>query len=148
MIGRETRVLLRHYLEQGLSKAAVARRIGVGERTVHRWIAAGQLDREAEIVDPFAAVRGRVFLLPMVDLLHDDIEAAMAFDPVPIGSSDGLAEHEDLFFVLAHVSGRPGHWPDRCGPGIRLQAGPLLLRQGRESFHGPSMRSTSIRCRT
>ena len=36
MIGRETRVLLRHYLEQGLSKAAVARRVGVGERTVHR----------------------------------------------------------------------------------------------------------------
>ena len=29
MTGRETRVLLRHYLEQGLSKAAVARRAGV-----------------------------------------------------------------------------------------------------------------------
>ncbi len=36
MIGRETRVLLRHYLEQGLSKAAVARRCGVSERTVYR----------------------------------------------------------------------------------------------------------------
>ena len=48
MIGRETRVLLRHYLEQGLSKAAVARRVGVSERTVHRWIAAGQLDRELD----------------------------------------------------------------------------------------------------
>ena len=29
MMGRETPVLLRHYLEQGLSKAAVARRAGV-----------------------------------------------------------------------------------------------------------------------
>ncbi len=48
MIGRETRVLLRHYLEQGLSKAAVARRCGVSERTVYRWIAAGQLDRELD----------------------------------------------------------------------------------------------------
>ena len=48
MIGRETRVLLRHYLEQGLSKAAVARRVGVSRRTVHRWIAAGQLDRELD----------------------------------------------------------------------------------------------------
>ena len=48
MIGRETRVLLRHYLEQGLSKAAVARRVGVSERTVHHWIAAGQLDREVD----------------------------------------------------------------------------------------------------
>ena len=32
MIGRETRVLLRHYLEQGLSKAAVARLAGVSRR--------------------------------------------------------------------------------------------------------------------
>ncbi len=46
MIGRETRVLLRHYLEQGMSKAAVARKLGISERTVYRWIAAGQLDRE------------------------------------------------------------------------------------------------------
>ena len=48
MIGRETRVLLRHSLGQGLSKAAVARRYGVSERTVYRWIAAGQLDRELD----------------------------------------------------------------------------------------------------
>ena len=48
MIGRETRVLLRHYLEQGMSKAAVARRQGISERTVYRWIAAGQLDRELD----------------------------------------------------------------------------------------------------
>jgi len=48
VIGRETRVLLRHYLEQGLSKAAVARLAGVSRRTVHRWIAAGQLDRELD----------------------------------------------------------------------------------------------------
>ena len=45
MIGRETRVLLRHYLEQGMSKAAIARQVGINPRTVYRWIAAGQLDR-------------------------------------------------------------------------------------------------------
>ena len=48
MIGREKRVLLRHYLEQGLSKAAIARRAGVSERTLYRWIASGQLDRELD----------------------------------------------------------------------------------------------------
>ena len=48
MIGRETRVLLRHYLEQGMSKAAVARKLGISERTVYRWIAAGQVDREVD----------------------------------------------------------------------------------------------------
>ena len=35
MFGREQRVLLRHYLEQGLSKAAVAERLGIGRRTVY-----------------------------------------------------------------------------------------------------------------
>ena len=48
MIGRETRVLLRHYLEQGMSKAAIARQVGINARTVYRWIAAGQLDRELD----------------------------------------------------------------------------------------------------
>ena len=48
MIGRETRVLLRHYLEQGMSKAAIARQVGINPRTVYRWIAAGQLDRELD----------------------------------------------------------------------------------------------------
>ena len=48
MIGREKRVLLRHYLEQGLSKVAIARRAKVSERTLYRWIASGQLDRELD----------------------------------------------------------------------------------------------------
>ncbi len=48
VIGRETRVLLRQYLEQGMSKAAVVRRLGISERTVYRWTAAGQLDREVD----------------------------------------------------------------------------------------------------
>ena len=48
MIGRETRVLLRQYLEQGMSKAAIARRVGVSRRTVYRWIASGQLDRKLD----------------------------------------------------------------------------------------------------
>ena len=48
MIGRETRVLSRHYLEQGMGKVAVARQLGISERTVYRWIAAGHLDREVD----------------------------------------------------------------------------------------------------
>ena len=48
MIGREKRVLLRHYLEQGMSKAAIARDLGISRRTVYRWIKTGQLDRELD----------------------------------------------------------------------------------------------------
>ena len=46
MIGREKRMLLRHYLEQGMNKAVIARDLGVSRRTVYHWIETGQLDRE------------------------------------------------------------------------------------------------------
>ena len=46
MHGWETRMLLRHYLEQGLSKAELSRRFGVSRRTIHRWVESGQLDVE------------------------------------------------------------------------------------------------------
>jgi hypothetical protein len=35
MFGRETRMLLRHYLEQGTSKSALARQLGVSRDTIH-----------------------------------------------------------------------------------------------------------------
>src|SRR6187399_3296540 len=48
MFGRETRMLLRHYLEHGTSKSALARELGVSRDTIHRWIRAGGLDRDLE----------------------------------------------------------------------------------------------------
>ena len=53
MIGRETRMLLRHYLAQGASKSALARQLGISRDTIHRWIRSGDLDRDLET----AAVR-------------------------------------------------------------------------------------------
>lgn len=37
---------LKHYLDQGLSKAELSRQFGVSRRTIHRWIRSGQLDRD------------------------------------------------------------------------------------------------------
>jgi transposase len=48
MYVREHRVLLRHYLEQGLSKAEIARTLGVSRRTVYYWIDSGQADRSLD----------------------------------------------------------------------------------------------------
>src|SRR5205809_2483922 len=48
MFGRETRMLLRHYLEQGTSKSTLARQLGVSRDTIHRWIRAGDLDRDLD----------------------------------------------------------------------------------------------------
>jgi len=41
-------VLLRHYLEQGLSKTELAKRFGISRRTVYHWIETGQLDRDLD----------------------------------------------------------------------------------------------------
>jgi len=48
MFGRETRMLLRHYLDQGSSKSALARQLGVSRDTIHRWIRDGDLDRDVD----------------------------------------------------------------------------------------------------
>ena len=79
MYGREQRVLLRHYLERGLSKAEVARELGVSRRTVYHWIAAGQLDRELDE----AAVRyaARPPVERKIDPFRGIIEARLAEFP-------------------------------------------------------------------
>lgn len=48
MYAREQRVLLRHYLEQGLSKSEIARTLKVSRRTVYHWINTGQLERDLD----------------------------------------------------------------------------------------------------
>ena len=46
MYDMEAKMLLKHYLEQGVSKAELARRFQLSRRTIHYWIESGQLDRE------------------------------------------------------------------------------------------------------
>ena len=45
----ETRMLLKHYLERGVSKTELSRRFGVSRRTIHEWIETGQLDRDVSL---------------------------------------------------------------------------------------------------
>ena len=39
-------MLLKHYLDQGVSKTELSRRFGVNPRTIHYWVETGQLDRD------------------------------------------------------------------------------------------------------
>jgi len=41
----QTRMLLRQYLDQGLSQRDISERLGISERTIRRWVQAGDLDR-------------------------------------------------------------------------------------------------------
>ena len=40
------RMLLRHYLQEGVGKTELARRFGVSRRTIHYWIESGKLARD------------------------------------------------------------------------------------------------------
>lgn len=51
MIDPERRVLLKHYLEKGVPVAVLARRLRIGRRTIHRWIAEGDTERDVDIAD-------------------------------------------------------------------------------------------------
>ena len=48
MYGWDTLVLLQHFLDEGLSKSAIAERLGVSRRVVYHWIATGQLARDLD----------------------------------------------------------------------------------------------------
>ena len=74
---RETRVLLRHYLEQGVSKSELAKRLGVSRRTVYHWIETGQLERDLDSQEvhyrPRPPVSGQ--LDPYKGIIHARLEA-------------------------------------------------------------------------
>lgn len=93
MHARKLRVLLRHYLERGLSKAEIARDLGVARRTVYHWIATGQLERElddapvryaarppvARLIDPYRGIlAARLAEFPRLSAarLFEEIQAA------------------------------------------------------------------------
>ncbi len=46
MYGWERLVLLKHLVDHGLSKAAIARQLGVSRRSIYHWITTGQLERD------------------------------------------------------------------------------------------------------
>ncbi len=48
MYGWDSLVLFKHLLDAGLSKSAIAARLGVSRRVIYYWLASGQLDRDVE----------------------------------------------------------------------------------------------------
>ena len=89
----ETRMLLKHYLDRGVSKAELSRRFGVNRRTIHNWVDTGQLDRGlaagargysprppvAHKLDPYKAIiDARLEAFPKLSAkrLFDEVRAA------------------------------------------------------------------------
>jgi transposase len=113
MIKWEIRVLLIHYLEQGLSKARIARKLGLNRRTINRWIADGQLEREVDTGQVPPPIRqGRPAKLehfkPIIDArlaTYPDLSAVRLFDEVKAaGYTGGLTQ---LKLYVTQVRPRP-----------------------------------------
>ena len=68
MLSKEGLILLRHYIQEGLSKSAVSRKLGISRRTVHRYLMAGDQEpsygprsKRPSKLDPFETyLRGRL----------------------------------------------------------------------------------------
>jgi transposase len=84
MIPWERRVILKHYLDQGVPITALATQFGIGRRTIHRWISTGQLDRdlEAEEVRYKARPPKPCKLDPFKPLIHARLDAYPALTAV------------------------------------------------------------------
>jgi transposase len=68
----DTLVLLRHLLDQGLSKSAIAARLGVSRRVIYYWLATGQLDRDVSApAPPRQSARRAQKLDPFTPIIRD-----------------------------------------------------------------------------
>ncbi len=111
MYGWEQRVLLRHYLEQGLSITAIAERVGCDRRTIQRWVAAGELDRDPALVCYGPRPRGPAQLDPYKPLLRErlatypELTAVRLFDEVRAAGYRGSLTQLKVF--VRQVRPRP-----------------------------------------
>ena len=83
----ESRVLLRRYLEQGLSKSAIAR---ISPRTIYDQLATGQLDRDLDPATVIRYPRGRpssILTTPRADP-RLCASSGTRYRPTPSGMAD------------------------------------------------------------
>lgn len=76
MYGWERLVLLRHLLDEGLTKAAIADRLGVSRRVIYYWLESGQLDRDVTTpLPPRERLKGRPKLEPYKAIIQTRLES-------------------------------------------------------------------------
>jgi len=131
MYGRERRVLLRHYLEQGLSKAEIARTLGVSRQTLYDWISEGHLDRDLD--NGPVRYKARPLVARKIDRYREMIQARLneyprlsamrLFDEArAAGYGGGYTQVKELVREV-----RPGPPAD---PVVRFETAPGLQAQG------------------
>jgi transposase len=116
VIGLDTRVLLRHLLDEGLSQAAAVERLGISERTIRRWIKEGFLDRDLDELPRYRTRPPRPTKLdPYKELIHTRLASYPELSAVRLleevraaGYSGGYSQ---LCAYVAEVRPRPAPEP-------------------------------------
>lgn len=121
--GWDTLVLLRHLLDEGLAKSAIAERLGVSRGVIYHWLATGQLDRDLDAPSPRAAVRRPTKLDAYHGIIGErlatwpELSSVRLFEEVrAAGYTGGVTQLRDF---VARVRPRPD--PD---PVIRFETAP------------------------
>ena len=123
MYGWDSLVLLQHLLDDGLSKTAIAQRLGVSRRVVHHWIATGQLTRDLDAAPPRHYPPRRTQLAPFTAIItarlatYPELSAVRLFDEIrAAGYPGGITQ------VRAYVARvRPQPEPE---PLVRFETAP------------------------
>ena len=123
MYGWDSLVLLQHLLDEGLSKTAIAQRLGVSRRVVHHWIATGQLTRDLTAAPPRQYPARPTHLAPYHAIItarlatYGELSAVRLFDEVrAAGYAGGITQLREY---VARV--RPRHAPE---PVVRFETAP------------------------
>jgi transposase len=82
MYSRDTLVLLKHLLESGQPKAAIARELGISRRLVYHLIATGQVERDVASAAPRQRAQAPPKLEPFKPLIHDRLREFPALSAV------------------------------------------------------------------
>jgi transposase len=127
--GWDSLVLLQHLLDEGLSKTAIAQRLGVSRRVVHHWIATGQLTRDITTAPPRQYPPRRTQLDPFTAIIaarlatYPELSAVRLFEEVrAAGYPGGITQVREY---VARVRPRPAPEPVvrfETPPGHQAQA--------------------------
>jgi len=142
-------MLLKHYLEQGTSKSALARQLGVSRDTIHRWIRAGDLDRDLDATPlrygprPAVATKLEAYK-PIIEArlaVYPELSAVRLLEEIrAAGYGGGYAQLKAFVRVCPTAAGsRTGHplrdarWPTGAG---RRRAFPLSVGRAVRAARG------------
>jgi transposase len=104
-------VLLQHLLDDGLSKTAIAQRLGVSRRVIYHWLATGQLTRDVDAAAPRHYAPRPTQLDPFIGIIaarlatYPELSAVRLFDEIrAAGYPGGITQVRDH---VARVRPRP-----------------------------------------